>query len=422
MNNMMRRYDFFIGLIFTIALTGCLTSGKSGKQESAFVSTIDQQFLDATAQYKLMKSRLSTDRFPKTFYSSTNEFKSAAAGDWCSGFYPGTLFLLYQQTKDTALLEEGKRKLAVLEAQKNNRTTHDLGFMMYCSFGTADSVAHEEQYQQVLLTSARSLATRFNPRVGCIKSWDGVKSWDGKTVWTYPVIIDNMINLELLFYASKVTGDPSFREMAISHARKTMMNHVRPDYSSYHVVNYDPETGLVKSKETHQGFSDNSTWSRGEAWGIYGFTMVYRETREKSFLQTAEGMANYFLNHLPADMIPAWDFQVDQPGFSPRWKYDKKKFAEPSKDASAAAIAASALIELSGYTNKKNAKRYLSAAESILLSLSTEKYKAAIGENGNFILKHSTGNAPAYSEIDVPLTYADYYFIEALTRYKALKK
>jgi len=407
---------FFISLF-----CGCNAQKKSIAPKKDLLQIIDLNFRTASAQYIQMMTKLSSDRFPKTYYEKTGKFQTAAYTDWCSGFYPGTLFYLYEQTKDQTLLNEAKRILKVLEKEKDDKSTHDLGFMMYCSFGNAERITSNPDYKDILITSAKSLATRFNPKVGCIKSWDRVKSFNG-TEWTYPVIIDNMMNLELLFYASKVTGDESFKNMALSHARKTMQNHVRADYSSYHVVNYDPETGAVKSKETHQGFADNSTWSRGEAWGIYGFTMVYRESNDKSFLKTAEGMADYFLNHLPADTIPYWDFNVDQPGYNPPWKYDPSRFREIPKDASAAAVAASALIELSGYVEKTKSKKYLKAAEDILYALSSPKYMAAIGENGNFILKHSTGGAPSYSEIDVPLTYADYYFVEAMKRYKALNK
>lgn len=416
------KHVFFIKIIFFVfLLCGCSAQRKTSISQTALLQTIDQNFRDASSQYKLMMTRLPADRFPKTYYAKTGKFQTASSSDWCSGFYPGTLLYLYEQTKDQSLLSEAERILKVLEKEKNNKTTHDLGFMMYCSFGNAERIAPKPDYKDILITSAKSLATRFNPKVGCIKSWDGVKSFSGAE-WTFPVIIDNMMNLELLFYATKVTGDSTYRNMALSHARNTMKNHVRPDYSSYHVVNYDPETGAVKSRETHQGFADNSTWARGEAWGIYGFTMVYRESKEKDFLKTAEGMADYFINHLPKDTIPDWDFNVNQPGYSPQWKYDPSRFTEIPKDASAAAVAASALIELSTYVGNAQSKKYLKAAEEILYALSSPKYKAAIGENGNFILKHSTGSFPANSEIDVPLTYADYYYVEAMKRYKDLNK
>jgi hypothetical protein len=409
-------------LALAVLLTGCAASKSSIKPKKNLLRMIDTSFINASVQYRLMMKNLPADRFPKTYIAHNDEFRTAPSGDWCSGFYPGTLFYLYEQTKDTLLLQEAERKLNVLEKEKNNRSTHDLGFMMYCSFGNGQRLTPKSRYEQVLLTSARSLAARFDARVGCIKSWDRVKSWDGKTVWAYPVIIDNMMNLELLFYASRVTGDTTYRHMAISHAYKTMQNHVRPDFSSYHVVNYDPQTGAVKSRETHQGFSDNSTWARGQAWGIYGFTMLYRKSKEKSFLKTAVGMADYFLAHLPKDTIPAWDFNVNQKGFNPQWNYDAKKYPAVPKDASAAAVTASALIELSGYVNSRLSKKYLSAAETLLYALSSAKYTAAAGSNGNFILKHSTGSFPANSEIDVLLTYADYYYVEAMKRYKELNR
>ena len=408
-------------VLYFFLLAGCATQKQMASPKKDLLQVIENNFRDASAQYKLMMTRLPADRFPKTYYAQTDKFQTAASTDWCSGFYPGTLLYLYEQTKDQSLLSEAERILKVLEKEKNNKTTHDLGFMMYCSFGNAERITSKPEYKDILITSAKSLATRFNPKVGCIKSWDRVKSFNG-TEWTYPVIIDNMMNLELLFYATKVTDDSTYWNMALRHARNTMKNHVRPDYSSYHVVNYDPETGAVKSRETHQGFADNSTWSRGEAWGIYGFTMVYRESKEKDFLKTAEGMADYFIDHLPKDTIPDWDFNVNQPGYNPQWKYDPSRFTEIPKDASAAAVAASALIELSAYVDKTKSKKYLKAAKDILYALSSPKYKAAIGENGNFILKHSTGSFPANSEIDVPLTYADYYYVEAMKRYKDLSK
>jgi unsaturated chondroitin disaccharide hydrolase len=408
-------------VLYFFLLAGCTTQRKTVSVNKDLLQVIDQNFRDASTQYKMMMTKLSADRFPKTYNVERDKLLTVASSDWCSGFYPGTLLYLYEQTKDRSLLGETERILKVLEKEKNNKTTHDLGFMMYCSFGNAERIASKREYKEILITSAKSLAIRFNPKVGCIRSWDRVKSFNG-TEWTFPVIIDNMMNLELLFYATRATGDSTYRNMAISHARNTMKNHVRPDYSSYHVVNYDPGTGAVKSRETHQGFSDNSTWSRGEAWGIYGFTMCYRESKDSSFLKMAVGMADYFLSHLPNDMIPAWDFNVNQSGYNPQWKYDPARFSEIPKDASAAAIAASALIELSGYVGEALSMKYLKAAENILYSLSSLKYKAAIGENGNFILKHSTGGVPSYSEVDVPLTYADYYFVEAMKRYKKLKK
>jgi chondroitin AC lyase len=233
-----------------------------------------------------------------------------------------------------------------------------------------------------------------------------------------------MMNLELLFFASKATGDPYYKNIAIQHANTTLKNHFRPDFSSYHVVDYDSVTGKVKSKETEQGFSDNSTWARGQAWAIYGFTMMYRETKDPKYLTAVQKMGDYFINNpnLPKDKIPYWDFNVNQPGYTPLWNYDPNKYAVVPRDASAAAIAASALIELSGYVDKNTGKKYLQTAELILKSLSSPKYRAAVGANGGFILMHSCGGVPGDAEVDVPLIYADYYYIEALTRLDAIVK
>jgi hypothetical protein len=271
---------------------------------------------------------------------------------------------------------------------------------MYCSFGNALRLDSDELYKQILINSARSLSTRFNSTVGCIRSWDSKPS-------DFLVIIDNMMNLELLFWATKATGDSSFYKIAVTHANTTMKNHFRPDHSSYHVLNYDPLTGAVQQKRTAQGAADNSAWARGQSWGLYGYTVMYRETRDKKYLNQANNIAHFILGnkHLPADKIPYWDY--DAPGIP-----------NTLRDASAAAIMASALIELSGYANSKDAKEYMAVAKTILQTLSNEKYKAATGTNGGFILQHGVGNIPQRSEVDVPLTYADYYFLEAMERYK----
>ena len=362
-------------------------------------NTINQNFNDADAQYKVMMKQLSPGRFPKTFENDT--LRTSGSDWWCSGFYPGSLLYIYEQTKDSVLYKEALRMLGLLAKEQYNTGTHDLGFMMYCSFGNALrlNLANEE-YKKILINSAKSLVTRFNPTVGCIKSWDSKPS-------DFLVIIDNMMNLELLFWATHETGDSSFYKIAVTHANTTMKNHFRDDYSSYHVVNYNPSTGEVQQKRTAQGAADSSAWGRGQSWGLYGYTVMYRETKDRKYLDQANHIANFLLNNsnLPADKIPYWDY--DAPGI-------------PSalRDASAAAIMASALIELSSYVNKGNAEKYMNVARIILLNLSSPQYKAANGTNGGFILKHSVGHLPGKSEVDVPLTYADYYFLEAMKRYK----
>jgi rhamnogalacturonyl hydrolase YesR len=391
-------------ILFAFLLCGCSAQQRSADSQTNLSQTIDKNFEDASAQYKLMMTKLAPDRFPKTYYVQKDSLETSKSGWWCSGFYPGTLLYLYEQTKDQSLLNEAERILKSLEKEKNNKNTHDLGFMMYCSFGNAERIAPKPEYKDVLLTSARSLCTRFNPKVGCIKSWDSKPS-------DFLVIIDNMMNLELLFWATKVSGDSSFYKIAVTHANTTMQNHFRSDYSSYHVINYDPQTGQIKQKKTAQGAANESAWARGQAWGLYGYTVCYRETKDRKYLEEANHIAQFILHHpnLPSDKVPYWDFNA--PGIP-----------NALRDASAASIIASALIELVGYVDEKEKSEYLSAAETILKNLSGAPYKANAGTNGGFILQHCVGNMPEKTEVDVPLTYADYYFIEAMKRYKELKR
>jgi hypothetical protein len=240
----------------------------------------------AAAQYKVMMKNVSGDRFPRSYDPRTAKFVTSGSDWWCSGFYPGTLLYLYEQTKDKALYDEAMRIMSSLEKEKNNTSTHDLGFMMFCSFGNANRIQPKPEYNEILLTSAKSLSTRFNPKVGCIKSWNAKPS-------DFIVIIDNMMNLELLFWATAYSGDSSFYKIAVTHANTTMKNHFRPDYSSYHVLNYDPETGAVQQKKTAQGFADESAWARGQVWGLYGYTVMYRVTKDKKYLDQANGIASF---------------------------------------------------------------------------------------------------------------------------------
>ncbi|MXV17011.1 glycoside hydrolase family 88 protein [Hufsiella ginkgonis] len=368
------------------------------------LTTIDKNFADAAAQYKVMMKNLPENRFPKSFDAAANKLVTSDSQWWCSGFYPGTMLYLYEQTKDPALYAETNRILKVLEKEKLNTSTHDLGFMMFCSFGNANRIAPSEAYKDILVTSARSLSTRFSPKVNAIKSWDSKIESD------FLVIIDNMMNLELLFWATKVTGDSSYYKIAVTHANTTIKNHFRPDYSSYHVINYNKNDGSVKEKKTAQGYANESAWARGQAWGLYGFTVMYRETKDKKYLDQAQHIAEYILNHpnLPSDKVPYWDFNA--PGMP-----------NVLRDASAASVAASALLELCKYTGGEAGQKYFTAAETMITSLSSDTYKAAAGTNGGFILKHGVGHLPAKSEVDVPLTYGDYYFVEAMERYKAFK-
>jgi chondroitin AC lyase len=359
---------------------------------------------------------------------SGNVFPRTTAGDklsttdqyeWTSGFFAGTLWYAYEYTKDESLQEAADAWTEKMRDMQHYTGNHDLGFMMYCSYGNAYRLEGGEENKEVLIQSAKSLSSRFNPSVGVIKSWNRFNSWHGNKTYQYPVIIDNMMNLELLFYASKATGDDSYRKLAITHAVNTMKHQIRPDYSSYHVVCYD-SVGNVVGRETAQGYADNSTWSRGQAWGIYGFTMCYRETRDKRFLKTAQGMADFFIDHknLPEDKIPYWDFNANEKGYTPGVKSNANNITTKYRDASAAAITASALLELSTYSSGKKAKRYKAIARQMLYSLASPAYKAPMGANGNFLLTQSVGSIPHNNEINVPLVYADYYFLEALLRYE----
>jgi len=337
---------------------------------------------------------------PRTFEGG--KLKLVNSKDWTSGFFPGILWYLYDYTHDEKWLKQAQLFTAKITNEQYNRTTHDLGFIIYCSFGNGYRLTKDESYKKVIIQAARSLSTRFNEKAGVIRSWD-----HNKDKWKYPVIIDNMMNLELLFKATKLTGDSSFYKIAVSHANQTMINHFRPDYSSYHVVDYDPETGKVIQKNTAQGYSTESAWARGQAWGLYGYTMCYRETGDKRYLTQAQNIAKFIFNSptLPKDLVPYWD-------------YNDPAIPNTPRDVSAAAIMASALYELSTYSNGND---YKEKADVIMVNLSNY-YKAPLSTNGDFILLHSTGNKPAKSEIDVPITYADYYYLEALLRSREFVK
>jgi unsaturated chondroitin disaccharide hydrolase len=395
-----KKYLLVISCLF---LSGIILSQPAKKTKPALLTIIDSALQKAVVQYKYLGAHLPENTFPKTYYPLTKKLETSNSGWWCSGFYPGSLLYLYEYSHDQALWNEAARMEKMQEKEQFNKGTHDLGFMMYCSFGNSNRLQPSKEYDEILMNSAKSLSTRFNATAGVIRSWDHGK-------WKYPVIIDNMMNLELLFWATKHSGDSSFYKIAVTHANTTMKNHYRPDNSSFHVVDYDVSTGNVLAKQTAQGYADYSAWARGQAWGLYGYVVMYRSTKDPKYLTQANKIANYIINHpnLPADKIPYWD-------------YDSPDIPATYRDASAACITASALIELSRYTGTQKGEGYLNIAEQIIRNLSTRTYTAPVGDNGGFILKHSTGSLPGSSEVDVPLTYADYYYIEAMMRYKALK-
>lgn len=323
--------------------------------------------------------------------------------DWCGGFFPGELWYMYEYTGDEFWKTEADRYTRALESQKDNKTTHDLGFMMYCSYGNGYRLAPSDYYRDVLIESATSLASRYDSTVGAIRSWDF-----SPEKWQFPVIIDNMMNLELLFWATRATGDSSFYNVAIAHANTTLKNHFREDNSCVHVVDYDTVTGKVIKRITHQGYSDESSWARGQAWALYGYTMCYRETGDVRYRDHAEKVAQFIFTHprLPEDLIPYWD-------------YDAPEIPNAPRDASSATITASALYQLSTMTGKAEAKQYRAWADQILENL-TAHYRVTPGEKHGFLLNSSTGNVPEGGEINTPIVYGDYYFLEALLRKKHL--
>lgn len=360
----------------------------------------------ASAQYSLLLENIKgKPGQPRTV--EQGEVKLVGPRDWTVGFFPGSLWYLAEATGQAKWRRAARQYTAMTAPVKFDKTQHDLGFMLYCGYGNglrlgADPVA----YRDALLAGATTLVTRFNPKIGSIQSWD----WKGKD-WAFPVIVDNMMNLELLMWAARAANEPYYREVAITHADTTLKNHFRPDNSSYHLVDYDPADGKVRSKVTVQGHADASAWSRGQAWGLYGYVMMYRETKEPEYLQQAQKIAAFLMQHprMPADKVPYWD--LDDPAIP-----------DAPRDSSAAAIISSALIELSTLAGRADGAAYLAFAEQQLRSLSSKAYLAAPGENGGFLLKHATGHKPAGKEIDVPINYGDYYFLEALVRYKALAK
>ena len=319
--------------------------------------------------------------------------------DWTSGFFPGSLWYVYEFTGDEAVKAEAVKFTELLNPIRKYTGTHDLGFMMNCSYGNALRLSPADTIPAVLVETADNLCSRFDEGVGCIRSWDFGH-------WNFPVIIDNMMNLDLLFSASKLTGNPYYKEIAIKHADTTMPNHFREDYTCWHVVSYNND-GTVEMKETFQGKNHDSSWARGQAWAVYGYTATYRETGDRKYLDFAINIADMIMSKVTTeDAIPYWD-------------YDAPVLADTPRDASAAAVTACGLLELSTFA--PDGQKYFDYAEKILKSLSSDAYLAAPGENQGFVLMHSTGSLAHGSEIDVPLNYADYYYLEGLQRYMGLK-
>lgn len=397
-------------LLISLLFASCASTSSTAREEVAEFD-LDEAIEYCDAQVHRSLRNLCSDStdysmIPRNIQGNDTTWacRKATPDEWCSGFWPGVLWYDYELTGDTLVRDEALRYTRGLGYLSERPIfDHDLGFLMICSYGNGYRLTADSGYKKVLLASADSLATLFNPNVGTILSWPrNVEMFGG-----HNTIMDNMINLEMLFWASKNGGDKSLYDIAVKHAETTMNHHFRPDGTCYHVAVYDPSDGHFIKGVTHQGYSDSSTWARGQAWAVYGYTMVYRETHDKRFLDFACKVTDAYLSRLPEDMVPYWDF-------------DDPAIPKAPRDASAAGVVASALLELQGYVDGEKKAEYRDAAVEMLASLNSPAYRS--GKKRCSFLDHSTGHHPAGSEIDASIIYADYYYIEALTRLKKLEK
>lgn len=388
-----------VSLFIILWITLCIVNAGNSYDKRTY--QIVKKALDVSIEHsKLMYNSVKEKKNPFPKSSDEKGLVTSNSSWWCSGFFPGTLWYLYEYSNDTTLLKAAEDMTCRLENEIYNDRDHDIGFKINCSFGNGYRLTHNEKYRENLIQAAKTLSTRYDKIVGCTRSWN-------RRDWGFCVIIDNMMNMELLTVASALSGNRYYYDIAKNHSDVTMKNHFRPDFSSYHVLGYDSLTGKAKIKITHQGYSDESAWSRGQAWALYGYTMMYRQTGDKRYLDNAIGIGKYIMNHprLPKDKIPYWDF-------------DDPEIPNTYRDASAGAIMASAYLELSTFVDdEKLSESFLRLAEHQLRSLSSSKYLAKVKSNSNFILKHSVGFLKKKSEVDSPLSYADYYYVEAMVRY-----
>ncbi len=395
-------------VLFSLWLTGC-------KQPETIISP---EFLEfATKRYTYLTENASVEKgLPRTV-NKEGELVSTGLEGWTSGFFAGNLWYLYELSGDPYWEKEATKWTELLDTIQYLESHHDVGFMINCSYGNGYRITGNKAYKDVLIQAAESLSKRYSPKTRSIESWDYREAWDGITVWNFPVIIDNMMNLELLFEASGLSGNKGLEEIAIQHAETCMKNHYRDDYSSYHVVDYDTLTGEVLDRATCQGLVDESAWARGQAWGLYGFVICYRYTGDERYLEFARNIADYITSYpdMPEDRVPYWDFFAADPAFIPEWEYDPAAYKEIPRDASAAAIISSALLELSTYA-EAGEDTYKEIAVQIISSLLSSDYTDYEGKNNFFLLNHSVGSIPHGVEIDVPLVYADYYLLESLQR------
>lgn len=388
-----------IAALSVLILAGSAACNRTAKQRNIIAENVAV----AECQLSMLADSSELDgvvRIPSTFKNGHIDY--VPEDDWVSGFFAGSLWYMYELTGDESWADRARLHTEILDSVQYLQWHHDVGFMIYDSYGNGLRLKGIPEYEKVVVQTARSLSTRFRPVPGVIQSWDADRGWQGLRGWQCPVIIDNMMNLELMFRASEISGDETFRNIAVSHADRTMKEHFRDDYSCYHVVDYDLTDGHVRGRCTAQGYADESAWARGQAWAVYGYTVCYRFTGDRRYLDHAERVADFVVNNpnMPGDSVPYWDF-------------DAPNIPDEPRDASTAAILASAFCEMYVHTGND---RYKELADKIIESLSSPSYRAAEGENGGFLLMHSVGSIPHGSNIDVPLNYADYYFLEALIR------
>jgi hypothetical protein len=395
----MFKFKFSVLLIGFTALFICCKSNSSQSEKEKNTS-IDP--LLSVRYSKFLKYPPDSLSFPRSYNLKKSSINKVPSKDWTSGFYAGNLWQLFEITNNKKYKELAETWTSFIEKEKYNNKTHDMGFKVFSSFGKGLKHTKSKEYEAIILKSSETLITRYNDTVKSIRSWDF-----NKERWKFPVIIDNMMNLEMLFEATKISGDSTFHKIAINHANTTLKNHFREDNSTFHVVDYNPSSGKVRMKVTHQGYSDNSVWARGQAWAIYGYTMAYRYTKNKNYLKQAEATANFYLKHknLPEDGVPYWDFKAPN-------------IPNESRDVSASAIIASALVELFEFTKNED---YLNYSKKLINSLKSKKYILSETVNAPFILNHSFGDWSKRSEMDEPIVYADYFFLETLIRLKEIK-
>jgi hypothetical protein len=389
-------YLFLVGCCFVSCNEASTSEGATSETSNAPATAPDARLDELAARMinYLPTIPLDSTRIPRTI--EDGQMKGTKSKSWTSGFFPGLLWQLYAHSKDDRLKIAAENWQAFVEKEKLDGTTHDLGFKLYCSFGGAWKATQNEKYRDVFITASNTLITRYNEKIGALRSWD-----HHADIWQFPVIIDNMMNLEMLFEATRETGDSVYHKIAEQHALTTLDNHFRADNSSYHVVSFDTLSGQVEMKNTHQGLSHESAWSRGQAWGLYGYGIAYKYTGRQEFLDQANKIADYIFTHqnLPEDMVPYWD-------------YDAPNIPDEPRDVSAAAVTASGLFALADL-DKSRSKQYRGWANTILTSLTQDVYQLDVAP---FFLQHSVGSLPGKFEMDAPIIYADYYYAEALNR------